>query len=320
MTTISSDFFIEIADYASDLDALRAVREPVFVVEQQVPIELEWDELDPHSRHVLARDPAGRPIGTGRLTPERKIGRMAVLPEWRGRGVGDAMLTALTDLARTLGYREVALHAQVSAIDFYTRAGFVAYGERFMEAGIEHQSMRRTLQPLAVPERPAAAAAEQAPEREFDSFVDCREALLDLLRGARHRLWIYSRDLDPTLLNAPEPLEEMRRIGLSGRGAEIRLLLQDPAAAQQARAPLIPLLQRMSSVVQVRQPVDDVDLQYASAFVLSDVGGYLFRPLASRFEGYMSPHGAGRHRQLLDYFRQVWERSVLADELRVMRL
>jgi predicted GNAT family N-acyltransferase len=320
MSVPSSDYFVEIADYATDLEALRAVREPVFVVEQQVPIELEWDELDPRSRHVLARDTGGAPIGAGRLTPEHKIGRMAVLPQWRGRGVGAAMLTALTDLARTLGYGEVGLHAQVSAIDFYRRAGFQPYGDRFMEAGIEHQSMRRALEPMASPPRFSMAADPEQQEREFDAFADCRDALLELLRGARRQLWIYSRDLDPTLLNAPEALEEVRRIGLSGRGAELRLLVQDPAAAQQARAPLVPLLQRMSSAVKVRQPVDEVDLQYASAFVLNDVGGYLFRPLASRFEGYFSVRGVGRHRQLLDYFRQVWERAAPADELRVMRL
>lgn len=319
-TPLASDFFVEIADYQRDLDALRAVREPVFVIEQQVPLELEWDELDPTSRHVLARDAAGRPIGTGRLTPERKIGRMAVLPEWRGRGVGEAMLTTLIDLARERGYRELSLHAQVDAIDFYRRAGFEPYGERFMEAGIEHQSMRRSLDPMAAPPRPAPEPPPEGVEGEFDSFVDCRSALVELLRASRRRLWIYSRDLDPLLLGDPDALEELRRVGLSGRGAEIRLLVQDPAAAQNARSALIPLLQRMSTAVQIRQPVDEVDLQYPSAFVASDRGGYWFRPLATRFEGYANPHGPGKHRQLIDYFREVWERSAQADELRQMRL
>jgi predicted GNAT family N-acyltransferase len=319
-TSLAADFFVEIADYERDLDALRAVREPVFVVEQQVPLELEWDELDPLSRHVVARDTAGRPIGTGRLTPERKVGRMAVLPEWRGRGVGAAMLTTLIDLARERGYRELSLHAQVDAIDFYRRAGFEPYGERFMEAGIEHQSMRRTLEPLAAPVRPAPAPVPAGEEREFATFIECRAALLDILRDARRGLWIYSRDLDPGLLGDPDAIEELRRIGLSGRGADIRLLVQEPTAAQQARSGLIPLLQRMSSAVQLRQPVDEVDLQYPSAFVANDRGGYWFRPLGSRFEGYANRHAPGMQRQLLDYFRQVWERAALADELRQMRL
>jgi predicted GNAT family N-acyltransferase len=336
MADIAGDFIVRIADYETELGALRAVREPVFIVEQQVPPDLEWDELDPCSQHVLARDADGNPIGTGRLTPEHKIGRMAVLPAWRGRGVGEAMLVRLLDLACGLGYVEVKLHAQVTAIEFYRRVGFEPYGVRFMEAGIEHQSMRLVLEswdhtPAAPTPAVTAPARDEAPrvpaelitqraEREFDSFTECREAVLEVLQGARHKLWIYSRDLDPTLLAGPAVLDEFRRVGLAGRGAELRILLHDPAAAHRARSPLVGLAQRMSSTVQIRQAVEDVDLQYASAFVLNDAGGYLFRPLASRFEGSVSPHGPGRHRQLLDYFRQVWERAIEADELRPMRL
>ena len=83
------NFHVEAIDYATGLAELRAVRETVFVHEQRVPLEEEWDALDPLCRHVIARDEAGSPIGTGRLTPERRIGRMAVLAGWRGQGIGD---------------------------------------------------------------------------------------------------------------------------------------------------------------------------------------------------------------------------------------
>jgi predicted GNAT family N-acyltransferase len=142
-------FAVVDADYARDLAKLRAVREPVFVHEQRVPIDLEWDELDPLSEHVLALDADGVAIGTGRLTPARKIGRMAVLAAWRGHGVGAALLVRLLERARRLGYPRVELYAQVDAIGFYARHGFVAYGERFEEAGIQHQSMRLDLAGLA---------------------------------------------------------------------------------------------------------------------------------------------------------------------------
>ncbi|MFB9066553.1 GNAT family N-acetyltransferase [Pseudofulvimonas gallinarii] len=139
-------FRIVDADYERDVAMLRAIREPVFVQEQNVPLDMEWDELDPLSRHVLALDADGQPIGTGRLTPEQRIGRMAVLPDWRGRGIGEAMLRRLVDSARELGYADIELHAQVSAIGFYERNGFAAYGEEFEEAGIQHRHMRRALQ------------------------------------------------------------------------------------------------------------------------------------------------------------------------------
>ncbi len=321
MSLPSTDFFVETANYDTDIDALRAVREPVFVHEQQVPLDLEWDELDPKSIHVLAREAAtGTPIGTGRLTPERKIGRMAVLPEWRGRGVGGALLIRLMDIARERGIDEVSLHAQVAAMDFYSAHGFEPYGERFMEAGIEHQSMRRQLERAEPLQRRAAGPSTAGTEQEFSTFTDCRDALLNLLRSARHQLWIYSRDLDPLLLGDPAALEEIRRVGLSGRGADIRIIVHDPAAAGHERSGLLPLAQRMSSTVQIRRPTEDVDLQYPSAFVLADAGGYLFRPLGSRYDGNMNPHAPGRQRQLLDYFREVWERSAVAEELRQLRL
>ncbi|MFN7386959.1 MAG: GNAT family N-acetyltransferase, partial [Lysobacteraceae bacterium] len=140
---MSPDFRVEPADYTVDFADLRAVREPVFVVEQQVPIDEEWDELDAKCRHVVARDAANRPIGTGRLTPERKIGRMAVLPEWRGKGVGGAILVALMDEARAMGWPGVTLNAQTHAMPFYASHGFEAFGDEFMEAGIPHRTMRK---------------------------------------------------------------------------------------------------------------------------------------------------------------------------------
>lgn len=128
-------------DYALDLSKLRAVRDAVFVQEQSVPLALEWDELDPQCTHVLALDAEDHPIGTGRLTPQQTIGRMAVLPAWRGQGVGDALLRRLLQLARGAGWESVSLHAQVEAIGFYRKHGFVAEGDIYIEAGILHQSM-----------------------------------------------------------------------------------------------------------------------------------------------------------------------------------
>jgi predicted GNAT family N-acyltransferase len=128
-------------------DALRAeavpIRTAVFVVEQRVPAEIEIDDFDPVSVHALARDRAGRPLGTGRLLPDGHIGRMAVLREARGRGVGAALLAALIEEARRRGYAEVVLNAQLHAVPFYARFGFAAEGEPFDDAGIAHVTMRR---------------------------------------------------------------------------------------------------------------------------------------------------------------------------------
>lgn len=134
-------FRIVDADYGRDLPRLRAVREAVFVIEQKVPLDLEWDSIDPDCRHVLALDAEDRPVGTGRLTPQHTIGRMAVLADWRGRGVGDALLIRLIALARAAGWPAVSLHAQVDALGFYRKHGFVAEGDIYPEAGILHRNM-----------------------------------------------------------------------------------------------------------------------------------------------------------------------------------
>lgn len=121
------------------------VRTAVFVVEQGVPAEIERDVLDPLCRHALARDGEGRVLGTGRLLPDGRIGRMAVLRDARGGGVGGAVLQALIVEAGRLGMREVALNAQTHALAFYRRHGFEPEGEIFEEAGIAHLAMRRVL-------------------------------------------------------------------------------------------------------------------------------------------------------------------------------
>lgn len=303
-----SQFRVDIADYARDGNDLHVVRDTVFVQEQQVPPELECDALDPDCLHVLARDESGQAIGTGRLTPDRRIGRMAVLPQWRGRGVGAALLQALLAAARARGWDEVSLHAQVSAIAFYLHHDFQPRGERFMEAGIEHQTMVRALHG---PEDAVVAITRRE---------DAVSMLAALIRASRRRLWIYSRELDPGLLDAPEVLEALRRFATAGHDACAMILLQDAAAPQRAHAALLPLAQRLPSAFAFREVDDPVDRTDPSAFVVNDRGGYYFRALGQRLEGEAELHSPGRARQLRENFEQIWERSRPISEYRALRL
>jgi predicted GNAT family N-acyltransferase len=139
-----SIFTIRRTAWHSDLDKLRAVREAVFVREQSVPREMEWDEIDPQCDHVLAES-QGEPVGTGRLLPDGHIGRMGVLPAWRNKGVGSAILNELVAMAGERGMQRLVLHAQTHARAFYERHGFRVEGEEFIEAGILHVRMVRDL-------------------------------------------------------------------------------------------------------------------------------------------------------------------------------
>jgi predicted GNAT family N-acyltransferase len=317
---IRNDFLIEIADFEHDLADLRAVREPVFVVEQQVPIELEWDELDPRSRHVLARDADGHPIGTGRLTPEHKIGRMAVVQAWRGRGVGEVMLTTLLGLARELRYPAIELHAQIDALGFYEKFGFVAFGEEYEEAGIRHRSMSLTLAPGAPVPRPAPEPAAPAGLIDVESLEQARGLTVQLIAQARRRLWLYTRDLDALLYGTPDALAAIKAFALRSRESQIRVLLHDPRLPVHEGHGLIALSHRLPSRIDMRVIGEEPDTQYAGAFLAEDSGGYLFRPVGSRFEGTADLHGPGRQRQLRDYFEQVWERALPSPELRPVSL
>jgi predicted GNAT family N-acyltransferase len=295
-------FSVHPVAYESALPQLRQVRETVFVQEQGVPLELEWDELDPVCHHVVARDDRGQPIGTGRLTPKHTIGRMAVLADWRGRGVGDALLRALVEQARGLGWRELSLHAQVTALGFYARHGFLPCGERFMEAGIEHQTMRLLVDALNPVETREAAAA----------------ASLGVIAGARRRVHIHSRDLDPGLLDVPEVVTALRRLATSG--GEIQILLHDPAEPQRALAPLISLGQRLSSAFAFRAIEEPTDRAYPGAYLVNDRGGFLFRPLGHRFDGESRLDSPARARQLRALFDPVWQRARPCSEFRALQL
>lgn len=120
------------------------IRFAVFVEEQGVPREIELDEIDDACIHAVAFE-GEIAVGTGRLLPDGHIGRMAVLRQWRGRGIGSGILERLIEKARERGDREVALSAQVHAADFYRAHGFVEQGGEYLEAGIAHQAMRRAL-------------------------------------------------------------------------------------------------------------------------------------------------------------------------------
>lgn len=142
---MTTDIRIVTGDWATLQQDAMQIREAVFVREQHVPMELERDEMDPYCVHAVAYDADGQPIATGRLLPDAHIGRMAVSVEWRGKGIGAQVLRTLMAIAKTRGDRDAILSAQLHASAFYQREGFTAEGGTYMDAGIEHVTMRRPL-------------------------------------------------------------------------------------------------------------------------------------------------------------------------------
>jgi predicted GNAT family N-acyltransferase len=139
-----SDIEIVVTSFAENNKQIFGIRKTVFVIEQSVPEDIEMDDLDAEARHVLAFVD-GVPVGTGRITSEGRIGRMAVLRKYRGRGVGREILRALADIGRSYALDRLCLSAQCHAIPFYERMGFVAQGDVYEEAGIPHRWMEQPI-------------------------------------------------------------------------------------------------------------------------------------------------------------------------------
>jgi predicted GNAT family N-acyltransferase len=136
---------VSIGSWAEQRAAAQAIRYAVFVIEQKIPVALEWDELDALCLHAVAYDEHGQSLGTGRLSPDGHIGRMAVKRSARGSGVGSAILNALSAAAKERGDLIIKLNAQTRAASFYAHHGFSSVGKEFFEAGIPHLGMQRVL-------------------------------------------------------------------------------------------------------------------------------------------------------------------------------
>ncbi len=136
-----NDVIVSIVNFSDKAADIVMVRQAVFIEEQNVPADIEMDGNDQYCHHVLAYDNNGSAIGTGRIDDKGKIGRMAVLPNHRGLGVGTKILQALITCGRDKGITDFHLSSQVHAVAFYEKAGFVKCGEEFEEAGIMHVNM-----------------------------------------------------------------------------------------------------------------------------------------------------------------------------------
>jgi predicted GNAT family N-acyltransferase len=147
----AAGYEVRVAESEADRAACFAVREEVFVGEQSVPAEIEYDAHDADALHVLAVAADGSPLGTGRLLDGIEgpgigsLGRLAVAKVARGLGVGAALVRAIEAEAARRGFTAVDLHAQTHALGFYERLGYTAYGPEFPDAGIAHRAMRRAL-------------------------------------------------------------------------------------------------------------------------------------------------------------------------------
>jgi hypothetical protein len=226
------------------------------------------------------------------------------------------MLRELLTLARSRGATQVILAAQVSALGFYERAGFVAYGDEFQDAGMPHRMMRLDLDPT----RPEPPPLRDRGALAVGNRADVIAARLQLLADSRHQLLFRVPVLDVDTYAGAAEIEQLRRVAISGRAASSRILLHDPAAALVNDHPLVSLSQRLSSAFEIRVPVDPVDLAWLGAYTLNDVGGYLYLPDAGRPTGRAARDDRAAQAPLRQQFSEVWERAEPATMLKALHL
>ncbi|MFW6094615.1 MAG: GNAT family N-acetyltransferase [Pseudomonadota bacterium] len=314
--------------WESHRESLRAVREAVFIREQNVPRALEWDGADATATHFLATDDAGRAIGCARLLPGGQIGRMAVLLEFRGRGLGRRLLDAAVAAAQHQGLTRVFLHAQVSAAGFYRKAGFVPVGDEYIEAGIPHRTMERDLPiPFESPGATAAPALKRSPQpvqrhtqpRQFRGEAECRRALADCLQMPRRRLVIFSQRLDHALFDAPAVVDAISRFARSTPQVRVRILITDTGPIVDRGHSLVELARRLDSRIEIRR-APEADAPAEESYVTWDAAGYLLIPDFQVYTAVLDPHDAVRAQRMTDGFTALWEKSAPDPELRTLKL
>jgi predicted GNAT family N-acyltransferase len=309
---IESDFYVEPASWDIDRDAIAAIRTEVFIHEQRVPEDEEFDDDDPSASHFLARDNDGVVLGTARLTKGGRIGRMAVLKAWRGRGVGEALLRNCIEVARLGSLPEITLAAQTHAIGFYQRQGFEAYGDEFDEVEIPHRWMKLVLGDSGVgPLERSIREPDPLPinERlEIDRTAALRSTTLTLLKACRNELAIWSGDLDAAVLDDDEALEEIKQIAVAAPRPVIRILLMDSARAVKNDHRLLKLAQRLSTVIRIRRPARQHQ-EYLGAFVVADRQHSIFREFNDQAKGLLQPFDRLAARRLMEQFDEAWEQS-----------
>ncbi len=331
------DVHVIATDWQTHGPAMRRVREIVFIEEQGVPRDEEWDDNDELAHHFIAIDSAGRTLGTARLLRSGQIGRMAVLEPHRHRGLGRRLLDAAIEAAKSLGMESVFLHAQVQALDFYRKAGFEALGDEFTEAGIPHREMRLLL-PMAFdttsadrsldihnPNGPGMEGAPRADDHppRLITFVHestCREALELILGNAKRSLDIMSNRLDNALFGTPTAVDIISRFARRAAVPRVRVLVEDVRAVAEGGHHLLELARRLPSKVEIRRMPPDVPEGMPRQFVIADGEGIWVVPEPDALTGFANPHDRVEARRLTETFNRLFDRATDDPELRRLTL
>ncbi|WP_022962578.1 GNAT family N-acetyltransferase [Halopseudomonas pelagia] len=313
--------------------ALRDIRTQVFIDEQGVPEALEWDADDQSATHFLMCA-EGEPLGTARLLDDGHIGRVAVLPAWRGKGLGERLMREVMAYAQGRGMDTLLLSAQVQAQGLYQRLGFINCSQLYMEAGIPHIAMRWQAETLAISELPAIEfsspgtypihnpPAEPRTNRAIDlpyqlgdqrELVEVNESTaLDhvclMLSQAQRQVIVYAADQAVWMFNRRDVLNALEQLIGRQPKCRIRVLLQEAGTPFLQGHSLVNLMHRFPSLVDIRKQHPDREKE-PHVYMLVDNSGVLMLPKAAHRQGFARYHSPDQVRRWGRHFDELWATS-----------
>lgn len=305
-TTSDTECKIEAGRWQENQAHLQLIRTQVFIEEQHVPAEDEWDSEDETATHFIIKL-KGRPIGCARLLDNGHIGRFAILAPYRTKGYGYLLLAKTVGHAFCHGHTMVFLHAQHSAINFYLKYGFEITSDTFMDAGIPHKSMQLDLKSLTDAAFHNLQKLLKDSVIRFDS-VDTAATWLPLVSQASTRdLRIFSTDLQRPLYATEPFLSAVSHLARQHRAASIKILIQNPTSVRGSRHPLVELAQRLPSKMEIRITTQDVE-ETDIGFVTAGARSIVFFNNESTYTGFVNQSAPAEVKQHNEYFDTLWHR------------
>ena len=313
------DIHILKAPWSQYQKKLSEIRMQVFVEEQKVPIEEELDGLDEQSTHFIALNEIGQHVGCARLIPTGQIGRMAVISTLRESGIGTMLLRAAVVEAQTQGMDKVFLHAQTYAEEFYRKGGFIGLGDRFMDAGIEHTTMEMMLpigfesaettsrSPSTSPPEPGLYFPASEP-KQFNSLIDARSALEQIIRSAQRQVVILNPYLDHEIFAQEEIVESISSLARSAPRTRLRIIVMSSKRMVDRGHPLLELSRRLDEKISLRLLYEPIT-EETSSFACADESGYWLLPEFETPKGVSDPGNAVTTKRFLQSFESAWLKS-----------
>lgn len=319
---------VEIRKYSWQLapGTIRDIRHKVFIDEQQVPPELEWDSSDEIADHYLMVLPDHTPVGVARVFRApgdiAHIGRMAILPGFRGQGYGRQLLWQLMQETGP-EFSELRLQAQKHAVPFYQALGFHVCSGTYDDAGIPHVDMRCYAPGLALEgledHTLPLILGEDSRTWLFDSTAPLIRLMDSVVGQARQRIWLYDRFLDYDLYDRARFRELLSALARQHRLSEVRILIHDDRPLLTRRHRLTELMRRLPSHVSIRLTNDEIPSE-DRPFLLADREGVICRHDFDKPAGFAGFAEARRVKLLAEAFQRMWEAGKNSAELRQLPL